>query len=134
MKNSFLKKSERTVSVIEGADGPTSVFIAKKNAKLTSRQKMERIKNKIKRFCVEKTIKYESHSIDEVMEYIVNKYGFIEVDKNSYEAAEENKQMRASFIIQYAPELLGEYAACPQLKSKSPEDVENYIRQNEERM
>lgn len=83
---------------------------------------------------MEKTLSCESHSLDEVMEHIVNRYGFVEVDKDAEEFAEEYQQMRASFIIQYAPELLGESTACPKLKSESPEDVEVYIRQSEERM
>ena len=31
---------------------------------------------------MEKTLSCESHSLDEVMEYITNRYGFVEVDKN----------------------------------------------------
>ena len=129
-----MKKSANAVSVIGGADGPTSVFVLKKDAKLTLRQKMGRLKNRAKRFYVEKTLKCEVHSMDEVMEYIVNRYGFVEVAEASDEAAEEYNQMRASFIIQYAPELLGEYALPPQLKSESPKDVEVYFKQSEERM
>lgn len=129
-----MKKSVNAVSVIGGADGPTSIFLMKKNAKLTLRQKMQRTKNKIRRFYVEKTLSCESHSLDEVMEYIVNKYGFIEVNRDAEEAAEEYQQMRASCIIQYAPELLGESRACPKCKSESPKDVAAYIRQSEERM
>ena len=130
----FMEKSANSVSVIGGADGPTSIFLLKKNAKLTLRHKIQRTKKKIKRFYVGKTLSCESHSLDEVIEYIVNRYRFAEVDKDAEEFAEEYKQMRASFIIQYAPELLGESATCPELKSESPEDVEVYIRQNEERM
>lgn len=129
-----MKKSASAASVIGGADGPTSVFVLKKDAKLTLRQKMGRLKNRAKRFYVEKTLKCEGHSMDEVMEYIVNRYGFVEVAEASDEAAEEYNQMRASFIIQYAPELLGEYALPPQLKSESPKDVEVYFKQSEERM
>lgn len=128
-----MKKSASAVSVIGGADGPSSIFF-KKNAKLTLKQKIQRAKNKIKRFYVDKTLSCESHSLDEVIEYIVNRYGFAEVDKDAEEFPEEYQQMRASFIIQYAPELLGESTACPKLKSESPKDVEAYIRQSEERM
>ncbi len=92
-------------------------FSFKKNAKLTLKQKIQRAKNKIKRFYVDKTLSCESHSLDEVIEYIVNRYRFAEVDKDAEEFPEEYQQMRASFIIQYAPELLGESTACPKLKS-----------------
>lgn len=129
-----MKKCARAASAIVGADGPTSVFILKRNGKLTLRQKAERLKKKVKRYYVEKTLTCESHSLDEVMEYIVNRYGFTEVKNDWDEVAEEYKQMRASFMIQYAPELLGEYAILPQLKSDSPEDVEMYLKQSEERV
>ncbi len=62
-----MKKSASAVSVIGGADGPTSVFLLKKNAKLTLRQKIQKTKNKIKRFYVGKTLSCESHSLDEVI-------------------------------------------------------------------
>ena len=64
-----MKKSASAVSVIGGADGPTSIFF-KKNAKLTLKQKIQRAKNKIKRFYVDKTLSCESHSLDEVIEWI----------------------------------------------------------------
>ena len=41
-----MKKIASAVSVIGGTDGPTSVFLLKKNAKLTLRQKIQRTKNK----------------------------------------------------------------------------------------
>ena len=52
------EKSSSAVSVIGGADGPTSIFF-KKNAKLTLKQKIQRAKNKIKRFYVDKTLSCE---------------------------------------------------------------------------
>ena len=44
-----MAKDKSAVSIIGGADGPTSVFVVKKKSKMTLRQKIERIKNKIKR-------------------------------------------------------------------------------------
>ena len=40
----FMEKSANSVSVIGGADGPTSIFLLKKNAKLTLRHKIQRTK------------------------------------------------------------------------------------------
>lgn len=114
-----------------GADGPTSVFLMKKNAKLTLRQRLEKFRYKIKRAYVERTIKANSHSLDEVMDYIVNEHGFVEMEGDG--VRQEYEEMRASSILQYAPELLGEYATMPQLKSESKEDIREYIRQSEER-
>ena len=124
-------KSASAATMIGGADGPTSVFVIKKNPKLTLWQKIEKLKYKMKRIYVERTLKAESHSMDEVMEYIVNVHGFIELDNNDVQ--QEYKEMRASFIMQYEPELLGEYATMPKLRSESQEDIQAHIKQFEER-
>jgi len=60
------------------------VFVTKKNAKLTFKQKVQKLRYTIKRACVERTLKSESHSMDEVIEYIINKYGFVELDKSKH--------------------------------------------------
>ena len=70
----------RKNTIIGEADGPTSVFLIKKNAKLTLRQKLEKCRYKLKRSYVERTIKANSHSLDEVIEYIVNVHGFVEIE------------------------------------------------------
>lgn len=129
-----MKKSKNAVSIIGGSDGPTAVFIAGKNKKIPLKQRMRRFKYKIKRVFVEKTLKCRSHSMDEVIKYIARRYGFIEVNNDSGEIDEEYRQMKSSFLIQHAPELLGEYAESPQLTSKSPEDIKTYLKQNEERI
>lgn len=118
-------------TIIGGADGPTSVFLIKKNVKLTLRQKLEKYRYKLKRAFVERTIKANSHSLDEVIEYIVNVHGFVEIEGD--QVNQEYNVMRASFIMQYAPELLGEYATMPQLKSESKEDIMAHIREFQER-
>ena len=115
------------MSVIEKSDGPTAVTVIKRNSKLTWKQKLEKCKYKIKRAYVEHTIKAKGHSLDEVIDYIINKHGFVEIDND--EVRFERDEMRASFIMQYAPELLGEYATMPRLKSESKEDIEEHIKQ-----
>ena len=122
-----MDKGTNSTTIIGGADGPTAVFVLKKNAKLTLKQKIEKLKYKIKRSYVERTIKAKSHSMDEVMKYIVNVHGFVELDDD--EVHQEYNEMRVSFIMQYASELLGEYATMPRLKSESKEDIQAHIRQ-----
>ena len=113
--------------MIGKSDGPTAVTVIKRNSKLTWKQKLEKCKYKIKRAYIERTIKAKSHSLDEVIDYIVNVHGFIELDND--EVRFERNELRASFIMQYAPELLGEYATMPRLKSEYKEDIEAYIKQ-----
>ena len=119
------------MSVIGKSDGPTAVTVIKRNSKLTWKQKLEKCKYKIKRAYVEHTIKAKGHSLDEVIDYIINKHGFVEIDND--EVRFERDEMRASFIMQYAPELLGEYATMPRLKSESKEDIQAHIREYQER-
>ena len=126
-----MSKCASATTIIGNSDGPTSVTVIKKNHKLTLRQKLQKSIYNIKRFHVERTIKADGHTLDEVMEYIVTKYGFVEV--NNEEVNLEYNEMRASFIMQYAPELLGEYATMPKLKSESKEDIQEHINQFRER-
>ena len=116
-----------STGIIRGADGPTAVSVIKRNSKLTLKQKIGRLKYKVKRAYVEATIKAKGHSIDEVMDYIVNVHGFAEIVND--EVHQEYEELRASFILQYAPELLGEYATMPKLKSESKEDIQAHIKQ-----
>ena len=113
--------------MIGKSDGPTAVTVIKKNSKLTWKQKLEKCKYKIKRAYVEHTIKPKSHSLDEVMDYIVNRHGFVELHND--EVCFERDELRTSFIMQYAPELLGKYATMPRLKSESREDIEAHMKQ-----
>lgn len=116
-----------STAIIRGADGPTAVSVIKRNSKLTLKQKIGRLKYKVKRAYVEATIKAKGHSIDEVMDYIVNVHGFDEIVND--EVHQEYEELRASFILQYAPELLGEYATMRRLKSESKEDIQAHIKQ-----
>ncbi len=122
-----MRKNVKDISVIGGADGPTSVFLLKRNVKLTWKQRFHRFMYKLKRAYIIKRIKAENHTLDEVMEYITNIHGFTELPKDSSKVQEEYRQMRASFLMQYAPELLGEYEDISELKSEAPEDIQAYL-------
>lgn len=126
-----MEKNASATSVIGKADGATSVCLIKRDAELTLKQKIQRFRYQIKRAHVERTLKPGAHTMDEVMEYLVNVHGFAELDKE--EIKEEYEEMRASFLVQHAPELLGEYAKLPKLKSESREDLLAYVRQAQER-
>ena len=122
------------ITIIKGTDGPTAVFLAGKNHRYTLRQKIKKyIFNRKMKF-VEKSLKPEGHTVDEVIYYAKNKYGFEEADKDSDEYKEEYNQMRSSFIIQYKPELLGDLTSEPELKGTSEQDMLELMEQNAKRM
>ena len=58
-------------------------------------------------------------------------HGFVEMKAES--VCQEYNEMRASFIMQYEPELFGEYAAMPKLKGESKEDLLKHIQAIQER-
>lgn len=127
----IMGKGQNVNTIIGKSDGPTSIAIIKKNPKLTFKQKIQKLRYNIKKNYIERTIKAESHSLDEVMNYILTKYGFEEVNDDRIKM--EYNEMRVSFIMQYAPELLSEYATMPMLKSESQEDIQEHIKLFQER-
>jgi hypothetical protein len=126
------KKVTGSFRVANAEDGPTSVFVVKDNKKnKTIKQKIYKLRYNIKKAEVEKHIKAEPHSMDEVKEYIKNVCGFTELEPDTDDYQNEYMQMRASFIMQYAQELLGEYASYPKLEGEDEESVKRFMEQVE---
>lgn len=121
-------KKENKAYRINGEDGPTSVFILKNTKKRTLKQQLHKIAYNRKKKHIEKTITGESHhSMEDVLAFAVNECGLTELDRDSDEVREEYKQLRASFMLQYKPELLGEYAKLPPLEREDPEAVMEHL-------
>lgn len=125
------KKVAESISVIGGADGPTSVFIAGKNPRNFKRQ-ITALLNKCRRKKIEKRIVANAHTIDEVMQYISQKYGYVEVNQDDEMYQSEYCQMRASFMLQYKPDLLGESSVIPVLKEHTEEAMKKFMEQLDE--
>ena len=125
-----MEKSASAVSAIGGADGPVSVFIGEKH-RPNIKQRIQGALFRNRKSQIEKRIKAEPHSMSEVIKYITDQYGFIELERSLDEYQIQYKGMRASFIMEYVPELLGEYAELPQLMSQDEEGIRNYIVQQE---
>lgn len=122
-----MKKGNKTYQ-IHGEDGPTSVFILKNTKNRTLKQRLYKIKYNRKKKRIEKMITAESyHSMEDVLAFAVNECGLAELDRDSVEVREEYEQLRASFILQYKPELLEEQAKLPSLESEEPEAVIEHL-------
>ena len=128
------RKRVSATTIIGGSDGPTSIFlVGNKGGKLSLRQKFERECYEVRKNRVEKSIKADAHTMDEVSEYIVNELGYIEVDKSEFRYKEEYREMRASFLMQYKPELLGELAEIPKLENHDEKSLRCFFEQLEMR-
>lgn len=128
-------KAASSITVIGGADGPTSVFLAGKTKiqKRTFRQNIQKWRYNFRKAQIMKTLKANPHTMEETGNYIVNELGFLELDKSDSEYQTEYTQMRASFLLQYKPELLGELAELPKLEKQDEESVRLFMAQMEER-
>lgn len=119
-------KAAEAVSIIGGSDGPTSVFVLGKNRKRTLRQKIRKWRYERRKAYYARKIKPGGHTMDEVIVYIKEKYGFVEILVDSEEYQRQYKELRTSFIMQYEPQLLGKYATRPELKAYDAEAVKEF--------
>ncbi len=114
-------KGAGSVSIIGGADGPTSIFIVGKGGgvKLTTRiQNYFRI---IKRNRIKKQITANPHTLEEVVEWLKREHGAVEVSQQSHNYMEQKQFLKASLIMRHRPDLLGELI---NLEPPEGEDVE----------
>jgi len=111
----MIEKNTGAVSIIGGADGPTSVFIAGKTKKLSLKLWLKNKLYQQKRSGMAKKIIPNPHTLQEVIRYIQDEYGAVEMSKESHNYLEQYKSLKESLILQHRPELLGELAElkCP---------------------
>lgn len=112
-------------SIIGGADGPTSVFIAgRTSGKKTLRVRIRQYVYKFRRKRLEKTIKADPHTLEEVIEYADKKYHLEEISKTKKTYEEQYSSAKEGLIIKYRPDLLGEFPNIPE--SEMPMDFHIY--------
>ena len=114
MGKAFIKPSASATTIIGSSDGPTSVFIASGNHKPDLKQKLQKKSFELRKKWYALWIKPGTHTMEEVAEYIRKKYRFVEHTKESPKYQRLCQELRSSFIMQYEPQLLGEYAALPE--------------------
>lgn len=133
MKNKFGNKAVSSVSILGKDDGPTSVFIVgRSNSKWTFKWNIHKFFYDVRKKRIVKSLKANPHSMEQVADYITE-LGFSEVDKSESEYKTEYSQMRASFIIQYKPELLGDLAEAPKLENHEEETIKHFMEKIEQR-
>ncbi len=102
------EKTNSSVSVIGGADGPTSIFIAGKTGKKPLRVRFRNYIYQRKQHRVEKKIVAMPHTLQEVARYAMEKYSAVEVPTIETKYIEKRKSAKEGLIIKYKPELLGD--------------------------
>lgn len=128
------KKAASAVTVIEWADGPTSYFfLGGKGSKRTLKQKIQSKLFTLRKKRIAGHLKANPHTMEQVIEYVKSKWGYVDISKDSEEYKTEYSQMRASFILMYKPELLGELKERPKLESKDEESIKSFMAALEQR-
>ena len=108
------------ISVIGGADGPTSIFIAGKGGKVKMKTRIQNYFRKLKGNRIKKRITANPHTLEQVVELLKREYGAKEVSQQSYNYLEQRKCLKVSLVMRHRPDLLGEMV---DLKPPVEEDV-----------
>ena len=103
----MIEKSKSGVSIIGGVDGPTSIFIAGQTQKRPLKVKMKNAIYKHKRKRAEKKVVAGAHTLNELVQYAMNKYDLIEVKSTERKYIEQRINLKESLILQHKPEVLG---------------------------
>lgn len=127
------EKSTNAVSIIGGADGPTSVFLAGKTGKRPLKIRIRNFLYKCKRKQVAKRIVPGAHSLEEVITYVKTKYSAIEIDTTQHKYIEQRKSLKESLIITHKPDLLGDIKDIPKPTDYTEESVREFYNQLESR-
>ena len=120
-------KSKREVSIIGGADGPTSVFVAGKSAKQPLKIRIRNAIYRYKRKKVEKTIVANTHTLAEVVQYAKNNYELTETPPTEREYIEQKESLKEGLILQYKPEVLGSMKDIPKPDISNEASVQEYF-------
>ena len=116
-----MRKGAGSVSIIGGADGPTSIFIGGKDGKVKLTTRIQNYFRRIKRNRVKKRITANPHTLEEVVQWLKREYGAVEVSQQSHNYLEQRKCLKASLVMRHRPDLLGELM---DLEPPEGEDVE----------
>ncbi len=127
------EKSTSAVSIIGGADGPTSVFLAGRTGKRPLKIRIRNFLYKCKRKQVAKRIVPGAHTLEEVISYAKIKYSAIEIDTTQHNYIEQRKSLKESLIITHKPDLLGDMKDIPKPTNYTEESVRDFFNQLQSR-
>lgn len=128
-------KKAQAVSVIGGADGPTSVFLVgrKSGVKPGLKQRVEQYLYRRKRARVKRSITAASHTLEETCQYMTQRYHAREVSEKARRYQEEYHSLRESMILREKPELLGEAGKLQRPKAMDEASLREFWAQIEKR-
>lgn len=103
----------KSIHIIGGADGPTSIFLAGRTGK---RSLKARIRNRIfqlRQKRIARRVRPRARTLKEVAAYMKKHYGAVELSRESREYKEQREGLKGSLILEHRPELLGDLRTIP---------------------
>ncbi|MCM1145265.1 MAG: sodium ion-translocating decarboxylase subunit beta [Blautia sp.] len=128
-----MTKRARSISIIGGADGPTSIFIVGKGGKVKLTTRIRNYFYKIKRNRIKKRLTANPHTLEEVVELLKSEYGAEELSQQSIHYREQRKDLKAALIMRHRPELLGELMDLKKPEREDVEAIKAFLEQIRER-
>ena len=128
-----MRKGAGSVSIIGGADGPISIFIAGKDGKAKLTTRIQNYFRRIKRNRVKKRITANPHTLEEVVQCLKREYGAVEVSQQSHNYLEQRKCLKASLVMHHRPDLLGELMDLEPPEGEDVETLKAFWEQLQER-
>ena len=120
-------KSKSGVSIIGGADGSTSIFIAGRAQKRPLKVRIRSILYRFKRKRAEKKVVAGEHTLDELVQYAKNSYNLIETNSSERKYIEQQNNLKESLILQHKPEILGEMKDIPKPNIYNEKSIREYL-------
>lgn len=126
-------KGAGSVSIIGGADGPTSIFIAGKGGRVKLTTRIQNYFRIIKRNRIKKQITANPHTLEEVVEWLKREHGAVEVSQQSHDYLEQRQSLKTSLIMRHRPDLLGELINLEPPEEKDMEKLKTFWEQIQKR-
>ncbi len=125
------KKGTKAVSIIGGADGPTSIFIVGRIGRKTLKDRVRNYFYKCKLKRTEKKIHADGHTLNEVISYANERFMVTEVSVEEKKYIEQRKYLKESLILKHRPELLDGIEDVKMPKEWNEDSTKEFLRQSE---
>lgn len=125
-----------SVSIIGGADGPTSVFLAGRTGKRPWKVRIRNWIFRLRRKWIARRIRPHAHTLEETVFFMKKHYGAVEFSGESRIYREQRECLKGSLISRYRPKLLGELSTIPAFSmndEKSRKEMYDWLQKQSER-
>lgn len=125
------KKGTKAVSIIGGADGPTSIFIAGRTGRKPLKDRVRNYFYRCKRKRMEKKIHAGGHTLNEVISYANERFTVTEVSVEEKKYIDQRKYLKESLILKHRPELLDDIEDVKNPNEWNEDSIKEFLRQLE---